>query len=28
MNKTNSDIVNEIYSFITHDYEYIWKIDI
>ena len=23
MNKTNSDIVNEIYSFITHDYEYI-----
>ena len=23
MNKTNPDIVNEIYSFITHDYEYI-----
>ena len=23
MNKTNLDIVNEIYSFITHDYEYI-----
>ena len=23
MNKTNPDIINEIYSFITHDYEYI-----
>lgn len=23
INKTNPDIVNEIYSFITHDYEYI-----